>query len=194
VFRETIHTARASGLAQLGRVAIDGTKIRANTSRHKAMSHGRMDQAEAQLEAEIEEILSQLETVNESEDDTHGDHEGGGGLPRELQNRQRRIEKIRAVREQLKAERGETLKPSSQKSFADPDANMMMTSEGALQYCYCTSESPGNFKYREHSKLAGPQRFSKRYSVFDSPVAILVSSRPRRLRPNSSTSAMLASS
>jgi len=136
VFRETIHTARASGLAQLGRVAIDGTKIRANTSRHKAMSHGRMDQAEAQLEEEIKEILSQLETVNESEDDTHGDDDGGGGLPAELQNRQRRIEKLRAVRKQLEAERGETLKSSSQKSFADPDANMMMTSEGALQYCY----------------------------------------------------------
>ena len=136
VFRETVHTARASGLAQLGRVAIDGTKIRANTSRHKAMSHGRMDQAEAQLEAEIAEILSQLETVNESEDDTHGDDDGAGGLPAELQNRQRRIEKLRAVRKQLEAERGEALKPSSQKSFADPDANMMMTSEGALQYCY----------------------------------------------------------
>jgi transposase len=136
VFRETVHTARAAGLAQLGRVAIDGTKIRANTSRHKAMSHGRMDQAEAQLEAEIAEILSQLETVNESEDDTHGDDDGGGGLPAELRNRQRRIEKLRAVRKQLEAERGETLKSSSQKSFADPDANMMMTSEGALQYCY----------------------------------------------------------
>ncbi len=136
VFRETVHTARAAGLAQLGRVAIDGTKIRANTSRHKAMSHGRMDPAEAQLEAEIAEILKQLESVNESEDDTHGDGDGGGGLPAELQNRQRRVEKLRAVRKQLEAERGETLKASSQKSFADPDANMMMTGEGSLQYCY----------------------------------------------------------
>jgi hypothetical protein len=136
VFRETVHTARAAGLAQLGRVAIDGTKIRANTSRYKAMSHGRMDQAEAQLEAEITEILLQLETVNETEDDRHGDDDGGGGLPAELQNRQRRIDKLRAVRKQLELERGETLKSSSQKSFADPDANMMKTSEGALQYCY----------------------------------------------------------
>jgi transposase len=136
VFRETVHTARASGLAQLGRVAIDGTKIRANTSRRKAMSYGRMDQAEAQLEAEIAEILSQFETVREREDDTHGDDDGGSGLPAELRNRQRRIEKLRAVREQLEAERGDAVKSSSQKSFVDPDANMMMTSEGALQYCY----------------------------------------------------------
>ena len=136
VFRETVRTARAAGLAQLGRVAIDGTKIRANTSRHKAMSYGRMDKAEAQLEAEIEEILSQLETVNEGEDDTHGDDSGGGGLPVELQSRQRRIEKLRAVRKQLEVERGKALKSNSQKSFADPDANMMMTSDGSLQYCY----------------------------------------------------------
>ena len=53
-----------------------------------------------------------------------------------LQNRQRRIDKLRAVRKQLELERGETLKSSSQKSFADPEANMMKTSEGALQYCY----------------------------------------------------------
>jgi len=136
VFRETVHTARAAGLGQLGRVAIDGTKIRANTSRHKAMSYGRMDQAEAQLEAEIAETLSKLEAVNEADDDTHGDGDGGGGLPAELQNKQRRIEKLRSVRKQLEAERGTTLKASSQKSFADPDANMMMTSDGALAYCY----------------------------------------------------------
>jgi len=136
VFRETVHTARAAGLGKLGRVAIDGTKIRANTSRHKAMSYGRMDQAEAQLEKEIAETLAKLEAVNEADDDTHGDGDGGGGLPAELQNKQQRIEKLRAVREQLEAERGTTLKASSQKSFADPDANMMMTSDGALQYCY----------------------------------------------------------
>jgi transposase len=136
VFRETVHTARAAGLGQLGRVAIDGTKIRANTSRHKAMSYGRMDHAEAQLEAEIAETLSKLDAVNQADDDTHGDGDGGGGLPAELQNQQRRIEKLRAVRKQLKEERGATLKASSQKSFADPDANMMMTSDGALAYCY----------------------------------------------------------
>jgi len=136
IFRETVRTARAAGLGRLGRVTIDGTKIRANTSRHKAMSHARMQQAEAELEAQIAEILSQLEGVNEREDDEHGDGDGSGGLPAELQDRKRRIEKLRAVRQQLEAERGERLKSSSQKSFADPDANMMMTGEGSLQYCY----------------------------------------------------------
>jgi hypothetical protein len=136
VFRQTVRTARASGLGKLGRVAIDGSKVRANTSRHKAMSHGRMKQAEEQLEDEIAQILAQMDECNEAEDDEHGDDDGSGGLPVELQDREQRVAKLRAVREQLKAERGPELKSSSQKSFADPDANMMMTGEGSLQYCY----------------------------------------------------------
>ncbi len=136
IFGETVRTARAAGLARLGRVAIDGTKIRANTSRHKAMSHARMQQAEAAREVEIAEILAELEAVNEREDEEDGDGNGGGGLPAELQDRQRRIAKLRAVRQQLEAERGASLKSSSQKSFADPDANMMMTGDGSLQYCH----------------------------------------------------------
>ena len=136
LFRQTVRSARASGLAKLGRVAIDGTKIRANTSRHKAMSHARMKKAERQQEQEIARILAEIEQVNASEDDEHGDDDGSGGLPAELQSREKRLAKLRAVREQLEAERGKALKPSSQKSFADPDANMMKTSEGALTYCY----------------------------------------------------------
>jgi hypothetical protein len=73
-----------AGLAKLGRVAIDGTKIRANTSHHKAMSRGRMDEAEARLDNEIAQILMQIEEQNASEDDEHGDDDGGGGLPAEL--------------------------------------------------------------------------------------------------------------
>jgi transposase len=136
VFRQTVRTARASGLGKLGRVAIDGSKIRANTSRHKAMSHARMKEAEQQLEDEIAQILAQMDECNDAEDDEHGDDDGSGGLPAELQDREQRVAKLRAVRKQLEAERGTELKPKSQKSFADPDANMMLTGEGSLQYCY----------------------------------------------------------
>lgn len=136
VFRQTVRTARASGLGKLGLVAIDGTKVRANTSRHKAMSHRRMQEAEAQLEDEIGQILAQMDECNEAEDEEHGDDDGSGGLPEELRDREKRVAKLRAVREQLEAERGKELRESSQKSFADPDANMMMTGEGSLQYSY----------------------------------------------------------
>jgi len=136
VLRETVRIARRSGLAKLGRVAIDGTKLRANTSRHKAMSHQRMEEAEAQLDDEIAQILAQMDELNESEDDEHGDGDGSGGLPAELQRREQRRERIRAARDQIEAEKGEKLEGRHQKSFADLEANMMKTGEGAMQYCY----------------------------------------------------------
>lgn len=137
VLRETIRLARAAGLGQLGLVTIDGTKVRANTSRHKAMSHGRMVGEEARLERECAAILQRMEDVNAAEDARHGeDDEGSGGLPAELQSRERRLATLRAVRAQLEAERGERLTPKSQKSFADPDAQMMVTGDGALTYAY----------------------------------------------------------
>jgi hypothetical protein len=136
VLRETVRIARQAGLGKLGRVAIDGTKLRANTSRYKAMSRGRMDEAEARLDDEIGQILMQIEEQNAAEDDEHGDSDGGGGLPEELQSREARRERIRAAREQLEKEKGEKLEDRHQKSFADLDANMMKTGEGSLAYCY----------------------------------------------------------
>jgi len=136
ILRETVHVARRSGLAKLGRLTIDGSKIRANTSRHKAMSHGRMVETEERLDDEIAQILAQIDERNAAEDEEHGDDDGSGGLPQELCNREQRRAKIRAVREQLEAEKGEKLEAKNQKSFADPDANMMKTGEGSLQYCY----------------------------------------------------------
>src|SRR5208337_4440477 len=109
---------------------------RANTSRHKAMSHKRMLEAEAQLEDEIAQILMQMDELNVREEEEHSDGDGGGGLPAELQRREQRREKIRAARQQLEREKGEKLEDRHQKSFADLEANMMKTGEGAMQYCY----------------------------------------------------------
>ena len=80
-----------------------------------------------------------MDEVNASEDDEPGDDDGNGGLPQELQSREKRLAKLKAVREQLeveKAENGTKLEDRSQKSFADPDANMMKGADGALTYCY----------------------------------------------------------
>jgi transposase len=136
VFRQTVQIAQQAGLAKLGRVAIDGTKVRANTSRYKAMSRGHMDEAEARLDDEIDQILMQIEEQNTSEDEEHGDDDGSGGLPAELQSREARRERIRAARDQLEKEKGEKLEDRHQKSFADLEANMMKTGEGSLAYCY----------------------------------------------------------
>jgi transposase len=138
VLRETVRLAQGAGLVRLGLVAIDGTKLRADTSRSKALSHQRMVETEARLEAEIASVLQRLDEVNAAEDAEHDeDDEGSGGLPAELQDRQRRLAKLQAVRAQLEREKGETLEPKHQKSLADPDANMMRVgNDGALTYAY----------------------------------------------------------
>lgn len=138
ILRETLRLARAAGLVKLGVVAIDGTKLRANTSRSKAMSHARMQAEEARLEQEIAQILQRLDEVQNAEDAAHGDDDdGSGGLPGELQDRQRRLARLRAAKAQLEREKGAALVPQQQKSFADPEANMMkIGNDGALTYAY----------------------------------------------------------
>jgi transposase len=138
VLRETVRLAQAAGLVRLGLVAIDGTKRRANTSRSKARSQQRLVEREARLEAESATVLQRLDEVNAAEDEAHGeDEDGSGGLPAELQDRERRLAKLRAVRAQLETEKGEALKPTHQKSLADPEANMMRVgNDGALTYAY----------------------------------------------------------
>lgn len=138
ILRETLRLGRAAGLVQLGLVTVDGTKLRANTSRSKAMSHGRMQTEEARLEQEIAELLQRLDDVQAAEDAEHGnDDDGSGGLPGELQDRERRLARLRAAKAQLEQEKGAALEPKHQKSFADPEANMMKVgNDGALTYGY----------------------------------------------------------
>ncbi len=88
VFAEVVVLARTMGLAGLGRVSVDGTKVRANASKRKAMSYGRMVKEEAQLEAEtealkaeIEAVVGRAEAVDEEEDERFGGDPGGEGAP-----------------------------------------------------------------------------------------------------------------
>jgi transposase len=138
ILRETLRLARAAGLVKLGVVTVDGTKLRANTSRAKAMSHGRMQAEEARLEQEIAAVLQRLDEVQAAEDATHGeDDEGSGGLPGALQDRTQRLARLRAAKAQLEQEKGAALEAQHQKSFADPEANMMKVgNDGALTYAY----------------------------------------------------------
>lgn len=137
LLRQTVLMAREAGLVRLGLVTVDGTKIRANTSRHKAMSHGRMLEEEKRLAAEIRAITRRLDEVNSEEDRTCGeDDDGSGGLPKELQDRKTRRERIRELREKLEADKGEKLEDRHQKSFADPDSQMMKNGDGSLHYSY----------------------------------------------------------
>ncbi len=104
LFLQVLALCRRAGLVKLGHVALDGTKVRANASRHKAMSYGRMKEKEAQLAAEVAELLRQAQEVDEEEDRRYGQSKRGDELPQELSFREGRLEKIREAMAALEAE------------------------------------------------------------------------------------------
>jgi len=111
LFVQTVRVCATAGLVKLGRIAIDGTKLRANASRHKAMSYGRMVARERQLQAEIAALRRQLagllaeaEQVDAAEDARFGVDRRGDELPTELARRESRLARIRAAQAALEAE------------------------------------------------------------------------------------------
>ena len=105
LFVETLRIAEAAGLLRLGRIAIDGSKIRANASKHKAMSYGRMPEREAALREEIRRLLEEAEALDQAEDTRYGRGGRGDELPAELQDPAARQERLRAAKAQVEAAR-----------------------------------------------------------------------------------------
>lgn len=104
LFLETVRLSQEAGLAKLGRVALDGTKVQANASKHKAMSYERMLKAEAELEVEIGRMLQLAEATDREEDARYGKARRGDELPDELMRRESRLRKIREAKAALEAE------------------------------------------------------------------------------------------
>ena len=107
LFVEVVHLAQKMGLVKLGTVALDGTKIKANASKHKAMSYQRMKEEEQRLEKEIQQLLEKAQQTDAAEDELYGPDKSGDELPPELQRREQRLEKIRAAKASLEAEQAE---------------------------------------------------------------------------------------
>jgi len=114
LFVQALRLCKQAKLVGLGALALDGTKLRANASRHKAMSYERMGKAEAQLEAEIAAIranvralFEEAEAVDVEEDERYGPDRRGDELPEELQRREQRLARIREAKQALEAEAAE---------------------------------------------------------------------------------------
>jgi transposase len=115
LFAQVLKLCQAAGLVKLGHVAVDGTKLKANASRHKAMSYGRMKQAEPKLKAEVEAWLRQAEAADRAEDAEHGAELRGDEMPDWVADKQKRLERIREARARLEAE--------AKADPSDPDAD-----------------------------------------------------------------------
>ena len=101
LFEQVLEMALESGAMKLGRVSLDGTKIKANASKHKAMSYGRMKEKQQQLKQEVQQLLAQAEATDAEEDERHGRHRRGDELPAELRRRETRLAKIKQAKKVL---------------------------------------------------------------------------------------------
>lgn len=130
LFAQVVRLAQAMGLVTLGRVAIDGTRMKANTSRSKAMSHERMLQATKELERQLEALRQDLASENAKE-------QTSSRLPDEIKRREERLAKIKAAQAAIEREAdGGRVEPKAQKSFADHDAKAMAKPKDGFMYGY----------------------------------------------------------
>ncbi len=145
LFQQVLRLCRRAGLVKLGQVAIDGTKIKANASKHKAMSYRRMHEAEAALAGEVAELLRRAEVADQAEDARYGAERRGDELPAELARRESRLAKIREAKAALEAEArtraqgdgtpSDEARPpdKAQRNFTDPESKIQKSSEGFIQ-------------------------------------------------------------
>jgi transposase len=145
MFEQVLKIALQAGAVKLGRVALDGTKMKANASKHKAMSYDRMREKDKQIRVEVKQLLEQAEAADAEEDKLHGKDLRGDELPEELQRRESRLKKIREAkravearaREKAAAEGGDPkeAKPEEkdQYNFTDPESRIMKGADGFLQ-------------------------------------------------------------
>lgn len=104
LFVQVLRLCQKMGMVKLGHVSLDGTKVKANASKHKAMSYDRMKKEEKRLEAEVASLLKAAEATDAAEDAEHGKGRRGDELPDDLRRRQDRLERIRRAKEELEAE------------------------------------------------------------------------------------------
>jgi transposase len=124
LFVQVLKLCRAAGLVRLGHVALDGTKVRANASVHKAMSYGRMREAEKKLAAEVAAWFARAEATDAAEDREHGTERRGDEMPDWVANKIARLERIRAAKAALEAE--------AERPPSDPDDDGPGPSSGMI--------------------------------------------------------------
>jgi transposase len=161
LFGQILQLCEKAGLVKLGHVALDGTKIKANASKHKAMSYERMEKRAAELEAEVAKWLSAAEAADAAEDKLHGGDKTGEEMPDWIADKKQRAERIREAKAELEAEAkaaaeaklkaaakaqerrrkgGRKAAPPStepdakaQKNFTDPESRIMKSKDGFVQ-------------------------------------------------------------
>ena len=159
LFVEVLKLCAKAGLVKVGRIALDGSKVKANASRHKAMSYDYMLKEEQRLHKEIQALLAQAEEVDAAEDQHYGSDRRGDEVPEELARRQTRLQKIQEAKASLEADAREQAQavatarqqagkppsgndpeqakpePKAQYNFTDPESQIMKVSNKGWDQC-----------------------------------------------------------
>jgi transposase len=159
LFIEVLKLCALAGLTKVGTIALDGTKVKANASRHKAMSYERMQEEEKRLKEEVARLLAEAEATDATEDATHGPDRSGEEVPTELARRQSRLAKIEQAKTELeerarseaaedaahrqaegkapptKAPDEAVPEPKDQINFTDPESRIMKASNKGWDQC-----------------------------------------------------------
>jgi transposase len=145
LFQQMLRLTLETGMMKLGRVALDGSKVKSNASKHKAMSYGRMKETEKRLREEVRRLLNQAEAADKEEDIRLGRDRRGDELPAELQRRETRIARIREAKRALEERAREQAKSKgkdpeeaqptkkAQYNFTDPESRMLKGADGFVQ-------------------------------------------------------------
>lgn len=160
LFKKVVRLAREMGVLKVGTLAVDGSKVKANASKHKAMSYGRMKQEERRLKEQIQKIFEEAEAIDAYEDELYGKDNTGDELPENLRRREDRLAAIAAAKKRLEERQAEedkekgrkprdgkkstkggrnykrtfgTPDDKAQENFTDPDSRIMKGSEGYVQ-------------------------------------------------------------
>ena len=156
LFEQVLRLALKAGAMKVGRVAIDGSKVKANASKHKAMSYGRMKEKERELREEVRRLLAEADRQDQAEDRRYGQDRTAEELPEELRRRESRLERIRQAKRALEEEARkkaqeedkEPAQPEDKKqyNFTDPQSRIMKGSEGFVQGYNCQIAVEENFQ------------------------------------------------
>jgi transposase len=151
LFEQVLRMAVELGALKLGRIAIDGSKLKANASKHKAMSYKRMKEEQKRLKQEVRRLLEEAERIDAEEDARYGRNSYGDELPAELQRREERLQRIREAKRALEARARQEAEAAAEKpdgecsqtevkpeekdqyNFSDPESRMLKGPDGFLQ-------------------------------------------------------------
>ena len=160
LFEQVLRMALELGAMKLGRVAIDGSKVKANASKHKAMSYRRMKEEQKRLKEEVRRLLAEAERTDAEEDARYGRNRSGEELPAELQRREERLKRIREAKRALE----DRTREEAEAKAAEQSQTEKKTKKNKKQ-AKPKADDQYNFTDAESRIMKGPDSFVQGYNA-----------------------------